>query len=81
MKKKIDQLEINSLKTRLYYKIFTVIMKNETPYYLDKDFNLIWDKEKDVVGIIYDNKNIFFEEIDNIIKEVENTNIKNILLE
>lgn len=72
MKKIIDQCEINLFKNRLYFKIFNIYSLNDTKYYLDNVFNLIWNDKKDVVGIIKNNKNIFFDELDNIIENINN---------
>lgn len=71
VKKIFNKEQIDSVKSSLYYKIFDIIKKNDNKYYLDKDFNLIWDENKDVVGIIYNNNNIFFSELENSIIETD----------
>lgn len=73
VKKKFDKEQIDSVKSSLYYKIFDIIKIDDTKYYLDKEFNLIWDENKDLVGIIdKNNKNYFFEDIDKIITLITN---------
>ena len=71
MKKKANKEQIDTLKSSLYYKIFDILKLNEQTYYLDKEFNLIWDEKKEVVGIINNNKYIFFSDIDKIIDSVK----------
>lgn len=70
MKKKAGTEEIQKLKSCLYYKIFDLLKHNNQKYYLDKEFNLIWDKDKEVVGIINENKYMFFEDISKLINSV-----------
>ena len=70
MKSIINQGDINSIKNRLYYKIFNIIIKDNCTYYLDYEFNLIWNEEKEIVGIINNNNNIYFEDIDNIMNTI-----------
>jgi hypothetical protein len=77
MKKKVDQGEINSFKNRLYFKIFNIVTINNVNYYIDNEFNLIWDNKQDVVGIIHNNKNIFFDELDHIINSINNIKLYN----
>lgn len=72
MKKKANKEQIDTLKSSLYYKIFDIYKLDGQTYYLDKEFNLIWDGQKEVVGIINNKKNIFFSDIDKIIKSVNN---------
>ena len=64
MKKIIDQTEINTIKSRLYFKIFNIITKDNNIYYLDNDFKLIWNDKQEIVGIINNNNNVFFNDID-----------------
>lgn len=74
MPKVVDKEDIDNLKTKLYYKIFDVYEINDTKYYLDKEFNLIWDCNQDVVGIINNNKPEFFTDLDSIINNIHNNN-------
>jgi hypothetical protein len=71
MKKKVAKEDIDNIKTSLYYKIFDIYVINKKTYYLDRDFNLIWDIEKDVKGIINKNNIYFFDDIDLIINDVK----------
>jgi hypothetical protein len=75
MKKKVETEEIQKLKSCLYYKIFDLLKHNGTRYYLDKEFNLIWDENKDVVGIIDQNKYLFFDDITIIVNSIEKEKI------
>ena len=77
MKKKANKEQIDILKSSLYYKIFDIYKLNGQTYYLDKEFNLIWDEKKEVVGIINNKKQIFFSEIDKIIESI-NDDLTNI---
>ena len=76
MKKKVGTEEITKLKSCLYYKIFDLLKHNGESYYLDKEFNLIWDKNKEVVGIINENKYLFFDDINKIIDSLDKEKIK-----
>lgn len=67
MKKKANKEQIDTLKSSLYYKIFDILKFNEKIYYLDREFNLIWDEFQDVVGIIDKKNYVFFSENDKII--------------
>jgi hypothetical protein len=67
MKKKANKEQIDKLKSSLYYKIFDTLNKNGKTLFLDKELNLIWDEKQEVVGIIVNNKNVFFEDDDKII--------------
>jgi|688.fasta_scaffold1033027_2 hypothetical protein len=71
MKKKANKEQIDNLKSSLFFKIFDIIKINSETYYLDREFNLIWDKDKQIVGIIDNNKNLFFNEMDEIIDTVK----------
>lgn len=68
MKKQIKKEDIDSVKSSLYYKIFDILKKNGKIFYLDRDYNLIWDEEKVVVGLINNKEYLFFSDIENIIK-------------
>jgi hypothetical protein len=71
MKKKANKEQIDNLKSSLFYKIFDVLRINNKTYYLDREFKLIWDEFKEVVGIIDNKKYVFFSEIDTIIELVK----------
>jgi len=87
VKKKIAKEDIDNVKSSLYFKIFDIyIDNNKNKYFIDKEFNLIWDINKEVVGIL-DNKNninnkiiknnyYFFNDLDVIIDAVK-TDIEN----
>jgi hypothetical protein len=70
MKKKADKEQIDTLKSSLYYKIFDTVIINNKTYYLDREFNLIWDELQDVVGLIDKSIYIFFTDNDKIIESV-----------
>ena len=64
MKKKVDQIDINNMNDKLAYKIFDLYLKDNEKFYIDKKMGWIWDKDKDVVGVIDKmNKTYFFDEI------------------
>jgi len=64
MKKKVDQIDINNMNDKLAYKIFDLYLKDNEKFYIDKKMGWIWDKNKDVVGVIDKmNKTYFFDEI------------------
>lgn len=75
VKKKINEEDIKSVKSSLYYKIFDILKKDNKTYYLDKDYNLIWDEKKEVVGIINEKKYLFFSDIDDIIISMKKDDI------
>jgi hypothetical protein len=64
MKKKVDQIDINNMNDKLAYKIFDLYIKENEKFYIDKKLGWIWDKNKDVVGVVDKiNKTYFFDEI------------------
>jgi hypothetical protein len=64
MKKKVNQVDINNMNSKLAYKIFDLYIKENEKFYIDKKMGWIWDKEKNVVGVIDKlNKTYFFDEI------------------
>jgi hypothetical protein len=72
MKKKVDQIDINNMNSKLAYKIFDLYIKENEKFYIDKKMGWIWDKDKNVVGVVDKiNKLYFFDEIklDDIILE------------
>lgn len=71
MKKKADKEQIDTLKSSLYYKIFDILNIDAKKYYLDREFNLIWDELQDVVGIINKTEYIFFSNYDALINSIE----------
>ena len=75
IKKKIDSADIDSIKNKVYYKIFDVYKINNNNYYLDKEFNLIWNSNQDVIGIINKNCYLLFEDLDNLIKTIQSNNL------
>ncbi len=69
MKKKVDQDDINNMNSKLAYKIFDLYIKNNEKFYIDKKMGWIWDKDKDLVGVLDKmNKTYFFNEIEDLIK-------------
>jgi hypothetical protein len=64
MKKKVDQTDINNMNSKLAYKIFDLYIKENDKFYIDKKMGWIWDKDKNVVGVVDKiNKTYFFDEI------------------
>jgi hypothetical protein len=64
MKKKVDQDDINNMNSKLAYKIFDLYIKENEKFYIDKKMGWIWDKDKNVVGVIDKmNKTYFFDEV------------------
>jgi chemotaxis signal transduction protein len=52
-------------------KIYDVITYNKEDFFLDPEFNLIWNNKKEIVGIYQNKNNLFFWiTIDNIINEI-----------
>jgi hypothetical protein len=72
-KKKEDAKKI---KMRLSDKIFDVLEKDGENYFLDKELNLIWDENTNVVGIINDKKYIFLKDEKAMINNILDDNIK-----
>ena len=82
MKKKVNLDDIDNMNSKLAYKIFDLLTINNEKFYIDKKMGLIWDKNKDVVGVFdKDNKAYFFDEIniENLI--IENLIIENLIIE
>jgi len=75
MKKKANKEQIDTLKSSLYYKIFDILKLNDKIYYLDRDFNLIWDELQDVVGIIDKKIYVFFSDDDKRIDSIKKETI------
>jgi hypothetical protein len=71
MKIKASKEQIDLVKSSVYYKIFDVLKINDVKYYLDREFNLIWNEDKIVVGIINKDINLFFTDIDKLIEEIK----------
>jgi len=68
MKKKVDQEDINDMNSKLAYKIFDLHIKENEKFYIDKKMGWIWDKDKNLVGVIDKmNKTYFFNEIEDLI--------------
>lgn len=76
VKSKANKELIASVKSSLYYKIFDIMYRNNKKYYLDKEFNLIWDEKKEVVGIFDKKDYYFFEDIDAIINDFDTEILK-----
>ncbi len=64
MKKKVNQTDINKMNSKLAYKIFDLLIINNEKFYLDRKMNLIWDKNKNVAGVIdKNNEKYFFDDL------------------
>jgi hypothetical protein len=59
-------------------KIYDVITYNNEDFFLDKEFKLIFNNKKEIIGV-YENKNnlFFWNTIDNIINEITKSYYKN----
>jgi hypothetical protein len=56
-------------------KIYDVISINDEYFFLDNQFKLILNNQKENVGIYKDKNNLYFyKTIDRIINEIKNTN-------
>jgi hypothetical protein len=52
------------MNDKLAYKIFDLYIKENEKFYIDKKMGWIWDKDKNVVGVVdKTNKPYFFDEI------------------
>ena len=72
MKKKVNQTDINKMNSKLAYKIFDLLIINNEKFYIDRKMNLIWDKNKDVAGIIDKNNETYFFDDFSFIKDIQN---------
>jgi len=64
MKKKVNQTDINKMNSKLAYKIFDLLIINNQKFYIDRKMNLIWDKNKDVAGVVdKNNEKYFFDDL------------------
>lgn len=75
------QQDVINMMSKVSNKIFDVIEFEGQEYYLDKDFKLIWNIDKQIVGLIKNNKYVFWSEINNLIEKVklEDIKLKNII--
>lgn len=74
-RKKSSQEDINNMMEKLVNKIFDVIVINKCNYFLDKDLNLVWDENTNIVGFlnptaINTDKYIFYKEIDKVMEQM-----------
>ena len=72
MKKKVNQTDINTMNSKLAYKIFDLLIVDNEKFYIDRKMNLIWDKNKDVAGIIDTNNKTYFFDDFSFIKDIQN---------
>jgi hypothetical protein len=81
--KKQKEQDILTLMGKVSNKIYDVINFQGQEYYLDKDFNLIFDEHINVIGIIQNKKHIFWSEFNKIIEKnkIEDICLKNIIKE
>ncbi len=70
LKKKPTQSQIDEFKYKLEYKIFDIEEINNSIFYMDRNWNVIWDDNINIVGFIQNNKYVFFSEIDEIINSL-----------
>ena len=69
MKVKPSQEDIDKLYKKLKFKLFTLKIYDNSKYYIDNETNLIWNENKDIVGI-YNNKCQLFDEDTKMINEI-----------
>ncbi len=74
-RKKSSQEDINNMMEKLVNKIFDVVVINKCNYFLDKDLNLIWDENTNIVGFlnhttIDSDKYIFYKEVDKVMNQM-----------
>ena len=63
--------DVKNMIGKLSNKIFDVVNINNKTYYLDKEFNLIWNEETELAGIISNKKYIFWDQFDKIIEDIQ----------
>ena len=63
--------DVQNMIGKLSNKIFDVITINGIEYFLDNDFKLLWDSSTDIVGFFKNNKYIFWNDVDMIIKQIK----------
>lgn len=63
VKKVVNVEDIDELKIKSERKIFDVLRIENKTFFLDRDFNLIWDSDAELAGVINNNKYIFFDDI------------------
>jgi hypothetical protein len=75
--------DAKKFKLRLSDKIFDVLEKDGESYFLDRELNLIWDENTNVVGIINDKKYIFLKDEKAMIKNIleDNKRVEKIINE
>ena len=70
MKVKPSQEDIDKLYKKLKFKLFTLKIYDNSKYYIDNETSLIWDENKDIVGI-YNNRCQLFDEDTKIINNIQ----------
>ncbi len=75
-RKKSSQEEIDNMLDKLSNKIFDVIVCDKKNYFWDKELNLIWDENTNIIGFVNlsakvdESKYVFWRDIDNIIGQM-----------
>ncbi len=75
-RKKSSQEEIDNMLDKLSNKIFDVIVCDKKNYFWDKELNLIWDENTNIIGFVNlsakvdETKYVFWRDIDNIIGQM-----------
>ena len=68
---KSTKVEIDDMKDKLTYKIYDVITIKGKNYFLDKQSNLIWDENVEIVGFIKNNVYILWEDLDCLMEQIK----------
>ena len=68
---KSTKVEIDDMKDKLTYKIYDVITIDSKNYFLDKQSNLIWDENVEIVGFIKNDVFIFWQELDLLMEKIK----------
>ena len=67
-KKKVSsEIDISNLKRKSCFKIFDTLIVEHGKYYLDKEYCVILDKDKNIVGVSDNDEHIFFNILQKII--------------
>jgi hypothetical protein len=75
-RKKSSQEEIDNMLDKLSNKIFDVIVWDKNNYFWDKELNLIWDENTNIIGFVNlsakvdEPKYVFWRDIDNIVSQM-----------
>jgi hypothetical protein len=69
-KKKSNQVDVDIMMNKTSEKIFDVITIEDKNFFIDINLSQIWNDDAIIVGIIDDDKFIWFKEQDKLIEEI-----------